>query len=86
MITTLGDTITIASSGKIFYGILDRDYVEALEMSGFSPVITCLTEDVTGLVRGDLLKHGTDKYTFIFEEPDGTGVSRLILEDANAQS
>lgn len=84
MIATLGDTLTIQKSGKIIYGLLERDYVESNDISGFGPVVTCLSEDVKGLSRGDLIKHGTDKYKFILEEPDGTGVSRLILEDANA--
>lgn len=84
MITTLGDTLTIQKSGKIIYGLLDREYVEVNDISGFGPVITCLSEDAEGLKRGDFIKHGIDKYKFILEEQDGTGVSRLILEDASA--
>ncbi len=75
----------IQKSGEIFSGILDKDYVDTGDISGFAPVITCASSDLTGLARNDLIEHGGTIYRFILEEPDGTGVSRAILEVHSAQ-
>lgn len=80
MITTMGETFTIQKTGRNYFGIFDKEYVDTDQISGFSPVITCMTEDAAGLNRGDLIKYGSGLYVFILEEADGTGVSRLILE------
>lgn len=80
----LGDPVVIQKNGYVFHGLLEKDYVETGDISGFSPVLTCLSSDSESLVRNDLLEIEQKLYLFILEEPDGTGVSRLILEDASA--
>lgn len=77
-----GDQLVIQKTGAIFNGIFDRDYIDTNEIQGFAPVITCATVDASGLQRGDVIERGKELYKFIYEEPDGTGVSRLILESA----
>lgn len=77
-----GSQFVHQKSGRIFNGIIDSEYVEINEISGNAPVITCTTEDAKSFARGDVIEHGAKLYKFILSEPDGTGVSRLILQDA----
>ena len=75
-----GDQLIHQRLGRIFNGVLDRDYIESNDISGFAPVITCATADSEGFERGDVIERGAERYRYIYAEPDGTGVSRLILE------
>lgn len=77
-----GDQLIIQKNGRVFNGVFERDFVDTNEIQGFAPVITCPTADATGLQRGDVIERGKERYRFVYEEPDGTGVSRLILESA----
>lgn len=77
-----GDMFIIQKNGETFNGIFDNEYVSPGDISGSEPVIVCKTEDVENLQRNDVLERGSDLYTFILQEPDGTGVSRVILESA----
>ncbi len=76
----LGDQFVIQKNGLIIEGIIENEYVEINEMSGQNPVLTCASADLVSLERGDVIEFGSKQYRFILEEPDGTGVSRAILE------
>ena len=78
----LGEPFIIQKNNAIFSGIFEKEYVDTNEISGFKPVITCATEDAQLLSRGDIIERGNELYTFILQEPDGTGISRVILENA----
>jgi len=76
----LADEIVIRKSGEIIVGMIENDYVDIDSISGSNPVLVCATSDLYGLRRGDIIEHGSIAYVFIKDEPDGTGVSRAILE------
>lgn len=80
----LGEQFIILKNGETLNGVLENDYIETNEIQGYAPVITCATADAVTLARNDELEHfeTREKYKFILGQPDGTGVSRLILEKA----
>ena len=69
-------------AGQPVRGILDRGYalgnVGLVGMAGTQPVFICPTP--AGDPVGQLLKIGANSYVVAAHEPDGTGVSRLLLE------
>ena len=69
-------------AGQPVRGILDRGYalgnVGMVGMAGSQPVFTCPTP--AGDPVGRLLIVGSESYVVAAHEPDGTGVSRLLLE------
>lgn len=73
------DYFVIQRSGKVIRGIIDREYVETAGMASYEPVITCKTSDVDYLKRNDLIEYGKSVFKFIYSQPDGTGMSRLVL-------
>jgi len=64
-------------------GIFDREFVSVssgkVQIEGFRPVFTCATSDVSGVTEDDLVVVDTVTYRVAFPEPDGTGITRLIL-------
>ena len=87
-ITVFFNTAEFAVSGELdgvpIVGILDKGYalgnVGLVGMAGAQPVFTCPTP--AGDPVGKLLTVGSDSYVVAAHEPDGTGVSRLLLEVA----
>ena len=71
-------------AGEPVVGILDRGYalgnVGLVGMAGTQPVFTLPTASVDGDPVGQTLTVGADRYVVAAHEPDGTGVSRLLLE------
>lgn len=69
-------------AGQPVRGILDRGYalgsVGLVGMAGTQPVFICPTP--AGDPVGQVLMVGADRYVVAAHEPDGTGVSRLLLE------
>jgi hypothetical protein len=76
--------VTGVLDGAEVVGILDRGYalgnVGLVGMAGTQPVFTCPTP--AGDPVGQVLTVGADRYVVAAHEPDGTGVSRLLLEVA----
>jgi len=65
-------------------GIFDHEYIEALDVSGEAPVFVCATsdlDDLGGVTQGDTLTVNGTGYRIRSVEPDGTGVTRLTLEE-----
>lgn len=85
-LTTFFNTAEFGTSavldGVAVVGILDKGYalgnVGLVGMAGAQPVFTCPTP--AGDPVGQLLIVGTERYVVAAHEPDGTGVSRLLLE------
>lgn len=75
-----------ALAGQSVLGVFDN--ASALGAAGFvgmagtQPVFTLPTASITGEAVGQSLVIGAATYTVAAHEPDGTGVSRLILETA----
>lgn len=66
--------------GATVRGILDDEYIEDADIAGTRPVLVCKTADVAAVDQGDTVTiDGTD-YEVVIPQPDGTGVTRLVLE------
>jgi len=62
-------------------GILDDEYIEDLDIAGTRPVLICRTSDVTAVAQGTVVTINETAYTVVDIRPDGTGVTRLILQE-----
>jgi len=62
-------------------GILDDEYIEDLDIAGTRPVLICRTSDVAAVAQGASVTIGTVSYKVVVARPDGTGVTRLVLEE-----
>lgn len=76
---------TAATLGAVsVQGILDKPFalgnVGLVGLAGNQPVFILPTASVSGDPVGTTLTVGTDSYVVAAHEPDGTGVSRLLLE------
>ena len=63
-------------------GIFDNAYLDALGFSGATPVFNCISSAVSGVAQGDAVAIGGINYTVIRIEPDGIGMTRLVLQEA----
>lgn len=72
------DLATFADAGTA-YGILDNEYIETYNSTGFKPVFTCATTDVASYGQGDTLTINSVNYRIDEKEADGTGVTRLLM-------
>ena len=65
-------------------GIFDLEYVDidvgGLPIAGLKATFTCSTDDIPGDSEGDALTVRGIDYTIMVCQPDGTGVTKLILE------
>ena len=67
-----------------FLAIFDNEFVESETepgVEGRQPVLTCRSSDVGNLEirKGSHVTIGADSYRVQRPEPDGTGMSRLVL-------
>lgn len=64
-------------------GILADQYIETLEVPGSRPVFTCRSSDVTAasIVFNTSMVIGGVTYKVKVIQPDGTGMTRLVLEE-----
>ena len=80
----LADAITLDGQAKA--AIFDNEYqVGAVVNTGMAttmPMLTLRTADVPASPVGKTAVVGTTSYTIVEHQPDGTGVSRLMLERA----
>ncbi|MBX9736529.1 MAG: hypothetical protein K2X32_06345 [Phycisphaerales bacterium] len=77
-VSEFGVDVTIA--GLPVTAIFDAAYVDPLGVASVRPVLTCATTDVASVVRGAAVVIGSVNYVVRGIEPDGTGVTLLILE------
>lgn len=79
-------TYTRAGVAKQITGIFDRDYFAAdmggrVAVSSSQPRFTCASAALpSGAGNGDTLAINGTTYTVRVVEPDGTGVTQLVLE------
>lgn len=72
-------------AGVAVRGIFDNGYAlgnVGMGMAGTQPAYSLPTASITGEAVGQTLVLGAATYTVVAHEPDGTGVSRLLLEVA----
>ena len=71
-------TATVA--GVVVAGIFDNSYADIYSMDGLAPSMQCATSDVSTAMRGTAVVVNSVSYTVAGIEPDGTGMTRLVLE------
>jgi len=83
-VAELGDTVTV--NGVAVLAMFDNGYsagdVGTLGMASTQPAITLATADVPASPVGMAAVCNGGAYTIVAHEPDGTGISRLMLEAA----
>lgn len=62
-------------------GIFDNQFVEVLGVEGLRPIFTCAASDVPSIGHGDNVTINSTLYKVVGVQPDGTGLTSLILED-----
>lgn len=78
-----GEFAVVATVGiSEIKGILDKEYVELLDIQGYAPVFTCKTSDISAVSDGDTYVIDSVTYHQIKKEQDGTGITRVILRAA----
>lgn len=64
-------------------GIFGNAHANALYMVvGSRPTLLIATADAPDVARNDAVTIGMDSYTVAEIQPDGTGMTRLVLDDA----
>jgi hypothetical protein len=80
------ESVTVTHAGGSFSAIFERPFVE-VEAGGMGvesrqPVLVARTSDVSALAKDTSLTVQSVAYKLRRQEPDGTGVTRLILKTA----
>lgn len=81
MIKSLGGQLVHHPVGS-FWAIFDREFVLLAEgaVESRQPALTARTVDVVGLPKDATLTVGSDTFRIKRHEPDGTGMSLVILK------
>lgn len=78
-------TVTINGTDSSINVIINKEYFaiagESVDVDGTQPVVTCRSSDVTGVDTDDTITIDNVTYNIINIQPDGTGVTVLILQD-----
>ena len=78
-------TVTINGSGSSISVIINKEYFaiagESVDVDGTQPVVTCRSSDVTGIDTADTIAIDGVTYNIVNIQPDGTGMTTLILQD-----
>ena len=76
--TELADNATIGAS--TIAGNFDNQFVEVNGIEGVRPVFTCAEANVATIAHGDALTIKSISFKVAGIQPDGTGLTSLILE------
>lgn len=89
MLTALGEQVTYTPSGgvaKSVYGIFTAPYQAVnpatAQVESTDPQCVCRTSDLTGTVRGGTIVRGGTTYNILSAQPDGEGMTNLVLGEA----
>jgi hypothetical protein len=85
----LGDDVTFTPKngvGVAIKGVFHKAYYQAADGAGYgvgssSPAVQCLDADVANAAGGQIAYGGT-AYDIVSVQPDGTGITLLILRHA----
>ena len=74
--------VTATVGGVSVVGIFDNGYAAALAgaLESSAPTFVCATANVVSAVQGTAVTVNSTNYVITTVEPDGTGVSTLVLE------
>ena len=78
-------SVSIDGTSSTIQVILNNEYFaiagESVDVDGTQPVVTCRSSDVSGIDTDDTLTIDSVAYNIVNIQPDGTGVTVLILQD-----
>lgn len=74
--------VSATLGASTFKVIFDRAHTEALGINNTTPVCGAKTSDVSSATRGTSITVDGTAYTVIDNQPDGTGMSTLVLQVA----
>ena len=80
-------TARVISSGGIattIAGVFDRQYVETLGISGERPTFTALTSDMECMDSRGMIVIDSIVYRAAVVQPDGAGITTVILEERDS--
>lgn len=66
--------------GAAIKGIFDREFIQTDRIEGYAPIFTCRTDDITEAGHNDTITILDVAYTIQGNEPDGTGITKLLLQ------
>ena len=82
MLADYGSTVTKADAST-FVAIFDNDFLavdlDESEVESSEPTLLARTADVSGLAHGDTLTISAVSYTVRGIQPDGTGMTQIML-------
>ena len=82
LLADYGSTVTKADAST-FVAIFDNDFLavdlDESEVESTEPTLLARTADVSGLAHGDLLTISSTNYTVRGIQPDGTGMTQIML-------
>jgi hypothetical protein len=82
LLADYGTTVTKADAST-FTGIFDNDFLavdlDESEVESTEPTLLARTADVSGLAHGDSLTISAVSYTVRGIQPDGTGMTQIML-------
>lgn len=74
-----GEDVLVA--GQPLRGIFDAVYQASLEVASTAPALTVFEADLPALTVGlSTVVRGAETYRIVNQQPDGTGVTVLLLE------
>lgn len=81
----LANCTATLDGGEAFGGIFEAEYIDPLGMSGSQPSMECGSADVSTAAHGSAVvvtyKSVVTSYTVGTIKPDGTGMTRLLLQE-----
>lgn len=67
------------------WGVFENAFVEAGKIEGMRPTLTVRDEDISNIAHGAMIRRNPDStyidYKVVGVEPDGTGITLLILQE-----
>ena len=67
--------------GRVVTGILDNEFSEVGGVASTVPVLWVRSIDIENDSRGDALTIGTTDYTIAEMQPDGQGITIVVLQE-----
>ena len=72
--------ITLPSTA-IIRGIFSRDFIETGNFEGYAPIITVKDSDYLTVKHDDVLIVNGKNFTVVGVQPDGVGITNVVLHD-----
>ena len=77
------DSISVTIAGTAATALFDHEYVEVSGIESRRPVLTVLSSAVSSAAHGDAVVVSGTSYTIVGIQPDGSGMTVLVLELAS---